>query len=130
MLAIFRNSCRGMPQKFVAPPRTVTANNIDFGSGASDGSRQIAEQIEKLRIQCDHVARAVIPQEVVELIDRVRKVGVSLAVNNADPLVRVQVVEQQTMLLRRKARSRRYTKRQKNDCGQHDHYAQKSQKGH
>ena len=62
---------------------------------------QITEQIKQARIKINDVTGAVIPQEMIEAIDRIRKIGIALAIDNIDALIRVQMKEQQAMFMPR-----------------------------
>ena len=46
---------------------------------------------KSLRIRASHVTGSVIPQKMIELIDRVGKIGIAFAINNIDSLVGVQM---------------------------------------
>lgn len=84
---------------FVGRRRAVTADNIDLRPGLADRRSQITQEVESLRVQRDLIAGSMISQEMIELLDGVGNLGVSPAVDDIDPLVRVQIKETQPVLL-------------------------------
>jgi hypothetical protein len=66
----------GAAEKLVAPRCAVTANDVDLGSGPARSGRQIMQQVENARVQLRHVARAVVPQKLIQAIDGGRYVVV------------------------------------------------------
>ena len=107
VLAVLGDSGRGVPQEFVTPARAIAADNINFYPGASHGGGEIAEKVKNPGIQVDHVTRAVVPEEMIELFYRVRDIRFTPAVNDIDSLLRVQVVKQQAVFRQRKLTSSR-----------------------
>lgn len=98
VLAVLRDPDRRAAQKFVAPRRAITANDVNLGAGMADRGSQIAEQIEKARIEIGDVTGAVIAQEMVEFVHGIGEIRIPLAINDIDALIGVQVIEQQAML--------------------------------
>jgi len=105
VLAVLGDADSGAAKKFVAPRRAVAADNVDFSAGMADGGGQITEQIEKARIEINDITGAMIPQEMIEAIDRVGKIGIALAIDDIDALIRVQMKEQQAMFGQGQVRS-------------------------
>ena len=88
-------------EEVVAPRRAVAADDVDHAVRPAERGHQRMEHVEFLRIVAADVLGAVIAQEVVQLIQRARKVGVADAVYDVDIFTRVQVVHPQVKLLLR-----------------------------
>lgn len=74
VLAMFGNSLSRAPKILVAPGCAIAADDVNFGFGTSHGGSQVAQEIEKSRIERGYVARSVISQEMVEPRDCVRNI--------------------------------------------------------
>jgi hypothetical protein len=90
-------------QEFVAPGSTVSADHVDLAAGIAKGRGQIVEKVEQVRIEMPHASRAVIPQKMIELVQRIRNVSITATVNNVKPLAGVGVIETQPIFGRRRA---------------------------
>lgn len=98
VLAVLGNTDGGATQKFIAPRRTVAANDVDLSAGMAYGGGQITEQIEKAWIEIGDVTGAVIAQEMIEFVHGIGEIRISLAIDDIDALIRVQMKKQQAML--------------------------------
>lgn len=65
VLTVLCDSDSSVTQEFVAPRRAIAANDIDFRAGMTDGGSQIAEQIEKARIEIDDISGAMVAEKMV-----------------------------------------------------------------
>jgi hypothetical protein len=83
---------RAASQKFVAPRRSIAADNVNFLIRPARGGNQVVEQIEDPRIVGMDFARPVVPQKVFQLLQRHGIIGVSMAIDNIKALVRVRVI--------------------------------------
>jgi hypothetical protein len=84
-------------QEFVAPRRTVTTNDVNFGVGPFQCDVQVVKQIEYSRIVLVNVAGAVIPQILIELREGPGNVVATSPVDSIYPFPRVDVKEPQTI---------------------------------
>jgi hypothetical protein len=80
-------------QKFIAPRRPVTANNIDLSARPMERFVQVMQQVEKTLVQLTDGTSAMIAEKVIEAIDCIRVVHVSTSIHEIDALVRVQMEE-------------------------------------
>ena len=87
-------------QKFVAPGCTVAANHIDFTSGIAERRDQVVEKVEEARIEMADIFSTVIPQKIIELIQRFRNVLITAAIDDIQPLARVSVIEAEPVFVR------------------------------
>ena len=83
---------RAAPQKFVAPRSSIATDNVNFLVWPTRGSNQIVKQIEDPGIVGMDFTRSVITQEVFQLLERHRIIGVSMAIDNIKTLVRMRVI--------------------------------------
>lgn len=118
VLAMLGDAHTCAAKKFVAPRRAIAANNVDFSAGMANSRRQIAEQIKQARIKINDVTGAVIAEEMIEAIDRVGKIGIALAIDDIDALIRVQMKEQQAMFRQWKTSSGGHTHREDQEANQ------------
>jgi hypothetical protein len=83
---------RGMsPQEFVAPGRTVAADDRDLGVGLADGGSEVRKEIKEMRIVAKLISSAVVTQKVIEFGNRVLEINVATPVNDVDALARMGV---------------------------------------
>ena len=61
-----------VPQEFVTPRRTVSADHIDLPTGIIERRSQVVEQIEQVEIEMMNVSRTMVAEIMVELIHRFR----------------------------------------------------------
>ncbi len=90
------------PEELVAPGRAVAADDVDLSSRASHRCGEVAQQVEKPGIQGGYIARSVISQKMIELVNGSGKIRIAKSVNDTYPLVGMQMEQQQSVLLRGK----------------------------
>jgi hypothetical protein len=90
--AVLGHRRRAAPEKFVAPRRSIAADNIDFFVWPAGGTSQIVEQVKHPRIIGMDFARSVVPQKVFQLLKRYGIIGISVAIDDIKALVRVRVI--------------------------------------
>lgn len=90
--AVLSYSRRAAPQKFVAPRRSIAADNVNFLIRPARGSNQIMKQIENPRIVGMDFSRPVITQKVFQLLERHWIIGLPVAIDDIKALVRVRVI--------------------------------------
>lgn len=91
--AVLGYSRRAASQKLIAPWRSIAADNVNFFIWPSGGSNQIVKQIENPGIVGMDFTRSMITQKVFQLLECHGIIGVSMAINNIQPLVRVRVIQ-------------------------------------
>jgi hypothetical protein len=90
--AVLGHGRRAAPQKFIAPGRSIAADNIDFFVWPAGGENQVVEQVKHSRIIGMDFARPVVAQKVFQFLQCHGIVGVSMAIDNIQTLVRVRVI--------------------------------------
>ena len=78
-------------KKFVAPGRTVAADNINLEVGISERGCQVVQQIKYPGIILMNFASAVVAQVMIQTRQGFRIVAFPIAVNDAQVLSRVSV---------------------------------------
>ena len=91
--AVSRDTGRSGAKKRIAPRGAVAANDINLGIRVTNGSRQVCEDVEDMRIIVLHVAGAMVAEEMIQLLLRLRGVFVAMAIDNVNVLAGVGVVE-------------------------------------
>jgi len=85
-------------EEVVAPGGTVAADDVDDGVRPTELAEQVVQEVELPGIVVAGVFGAVVAEEVVELREGGRDVGVSYAVDDIDVFAGVQVVELEVIL--------------------------------
>jgi hypothetical protein len=91
METVLGNAGGAGPQEFVAPWRTVTADDGYLGIGLPCGGCEVRQKIKQMRIVMKLLARAVVTQKVIQLGERVVEVGVATAIDYVDALAGVSM---------------------------------------
>jgi hypothetical protein len=91
METVLGNAGGAGPQEFVAPWRTVTADDGYLGIGLPCGGGKVRQKIKQMRIVMKLLARAVVTQKVIQLGERVVEVGVATAIDYVDALAGVSM---------------------------------------
>ena len=91
METVFGNAGGAGAQEFVAPWRTVTADDGYLGIGLPCGGGKVRQKIKKMRIVMKLLARAVVTQKVIQLGECVVEVGVATAIDYVDALAGVSM---------------------------------------
>jgi hypothetical protein len=91
METVLGNAGGAGPQEFVAPWRTVTADDGYLGIGLPCGGCKVRQKIKQMRIVMKLLARAVVTQKVIQLGERVVEVGVATAIDYVDALAGVSM---------------------------------------
>jgi len=99
--AVSRYAGGASAEKFVAPRGAIAADDVDFGIGSADGSGEIGENVEDVRIVVLDFAGAVIAEKMVELSFGLGQEDVTTAINDINALAGVRVVEAKMMFLGR-----------------------------
>ena len=81
-----------MPEHLVGGAGTVSGDHLKRPDAAGE-MRQVGEQIQKVRIDSVNIARAEVPQEVIDRRQRVRQVGAAAEVLDRKAFARVRVDE-------------------------------------
>jgi len=97
--AVLRYAGGAGAEEFIAPRGTVATDDIDFGVRAAERSGEIRKNVEDLRIVVFNLARAVVAQEMVELVFGLRQEGVSAPIDDIKTLAGVRVVEAKMVFL-------------------------------
>lgn len=76
-------------KEFVAPGRAVDADHIDVATGIVVSQGEVVEQVEEPGIEVTHLARTVVAEIVIELVQRFRQMHISAPVNDIEMLARM-----------------------------------------
>ena len=90
--AVLGHGRRAASQKFVAPRRSIAADNVNFFVWPARGSNQVVEQIEDPRIVGMDFSRPVVSQKVFQLLQRHGIIRIPMAIDDIKALVRVRVI--------------------------------------
>ena len=96
--AILGNSSGASSEEFVAPRRTIAANDLDLRVAMAERSRQVRKDVKEPRIVVLHVAGAMITQEMIQLCFGFRRIFTSATIDDIDVLARVRVIQANAML--------------------------------
>lgn len=88
---------RAGAKELVAPGSPVTADNLNFRSGMTDGRRQVRQDVECARVVVLYFSCAVIAKEIIKLLFGFRKEGVAAPVDDVNALACVRVIQAEAM---------------------------------
>jgi len=92
MQAVFGHAAGATAQGPIGFRRAIATDNVDLGIGAPNLAGEIVEQIEQPRIKLRYSPIARVAQKIIELFERLRKVSITLAINNVNMFVCVSVI--------------------------------------
>jgi hypothetical protein len=99
MKAVLRHADRVGPEILVALRRSKSANDVNLGVRAANGSGGIRDNIENPWIVMMHFSGAVIAQELIELRQSFGNIGIAMAIDDIQMLAGVSMVEPQMAFL-------------------------------
>lgn len=91
METVLGNTGGAGAQEFVAPWRTVAADDGYLGIGPPRGGGKVRQKIKEMRIVMKLLAGAVVTQKVIQLAECVVEVGVATAIDDVDALAGVSM---------------------------------------
>jgi hypothetical protein len=94
-----RHTNRVGPQILVARRRSKSANDVNLGVRAANGSGSIRDNIENPRVVMMHFSGAVVAEEVVELGQSFGNIGIAMAIDDIQMLACMSVEEPQMAFL-------------------------------
>lgn len=97
--AVFGDAGGVFAKRRIGGRAAIAANDVDFAAGMADGGGEVREDVVEARIEVANVVGDVVAQEVIEPGQGCGDVLRAAAVNDADALAGVGVVEQQGMIL-------------------------------
>jgi len=85
----------------VAFRSAISADDVDFGVRAADGSSGIRQDVKNPRIEVMHLSGTVVAKEAIELRQSVGKVGIAVAIHDIQTFSGMRVVKPEMAVLDR-----------------------------
>ena len=101
MKTVLRHADGVRAKILIAFRRSISADDVNFGVGAANGSGCIQHNIENPRIVVMHFSCAGIAEEMVKLRQSLWNVGIAMAIHDIQMLPRMSVKEPQMAFLYR-----------------------------
>src|SRR5215471_18162992 len=92
MQAVFGHAAGATAQGPIGFRRAIAADNVDLGIGAPNLAGELVEQVEQPGIKVRYSPVARVAQKIIKLLERLRKVSITLAINNVNMFVCVSVI--------------------------------------
>jgi acyl transferase domain-containing protein len=91
--AMFGHAMGATAQHCVGGRCSIPADNVDLSIRTAQGRGELVQQVKHSRIVVSNGAIARVTQEVVELVDRLRNIGIATAIDHINMFVSVSVIQ-------------------------------------